>query len=168
MKPEIHKSSFIAKSAVIIGKVKIGKDCGVFPHAVVRGDQNTITIDDGANVQDCCVIHTDVDHEVTIGKNVSIGHGAIVHGSAIKDDCLIGMHATIMNVAKVGSGSIIGAKALVTTDMEIPEHSLVLGVPGKIIKHDKTFREIAKKNAKTYQKISKEHLEGKHPIYCVD
>lgn len=168
MKPEIHKSSFIAKSAVIIGKVKIGKNCGVFPHAVVRGDQNTITINDGANVQDCCVIHTDSDHKVTIGKNVSIGHGAIVHGATIEDDCLIGMHATIMNGAKIGSGSIIGAKALVTTDMEIPEHSLVLGIPGKIIRQDETFRETAQKNAKTYQKVSKEHLEGKHPIYHSD
>ncbi len=168
MKPEIHKSSFVAKSAVVIGKVKIGKNCGVFPHAVIRGDQNTITINEGTNVQDCCVIHTDVDHKVTIGKNVSIGHGAIVHGATIEDDCLIGMHATIMNGAKIGSGSIIGAKALVTTDMEIPEHGLVLGIPGKVIKHDETFREMAKKNAKTYQKISKEHLEGKHPIYCVD
>lgn len=168
MKPEIHESSFIAKSAVVIGKVKIDKNCGVFPNAVIRGDKNTITIDEGTNVQDCCVIHTDDEHKVTIGKNVSIGHGAIVHGATIEDDCLIGMHSTIMNGAKIGSGSIIGAKALVTTDMEVPEHSLVLGIPGKIIRQDETFREIAQKNAKTYQKISKEHLEGKHPIYHSD
>ena len=165
MKPEIHKSSFIAKSAVIIGNVKIGKNCGVFPNAVIRGDKNTITIDEGANVQDCCVIHTDDEHKVTIGKNVSIGHAAVVHGAIIEDECLIGMHSTIMNGANIGSGSIIGAKALVTTDMKVPENSLVLGIPGKIIKQDESFRKLAQKNAKTYQQISKEHLEGKHSTY---
>jgi carbonic anhydrase/acetyltransferase-like protein (isoleucine patch superfamily) len=75
------------------------------------------------------------------------------------------MHATIMNGSNIGSGSIIGAKALVTTDMEIAKYSLVLGIPGKIIKQDESFREMAQKNAKTYQQISKEHLEGKHSTY---
>lgn len=165
MKPEIHKSCFVAKSAVIIGNVKIGKNCGVFPNAVIRGDKNAIIIGEGTNVQDCCVIHTDDEHEVIIGKNVSIGHAAVVHGATIEDECLIGMQATIMNGANIGSGSIIGAKALVTTDMKIPKYSLVLGIPGKIIKQDESFRKMAQKNAKTYQQISKEHLEGKHSTY---
>ena len=165
MKPEIDKSSYVAKTAVIIGDVIIGKNCGIFPNAVIRGDQNTIKIEDGSNVQDCCVIHTDKEHEVKIGKNVSIGHGAIVHGAIIEGNCLIGMNVTILNGAKLGRGSVIGANALVKNNMDVPENSLVLGIPGRIIKQDEKFRETARLNAETYQKISKEHLEGKHPTY---
>ena len=165
MKPNVHKSSFIAKTAVIIGDVAIGKQCGVYPHAVIRGDQNSITIDDGSNVQDCCVLHTDKEHCVKIGKNVSIGHSAMIHGATIEDECLVGIHTTILNGAKIGSGSIIGANALVKTDMEVPENSLVLGVPGKVVKQDKTFRETARLNAETYKKIAREYLEGKYSIY---
>ena len=165
MRPEIHNSSFVANTAVIIGDVKIGKNCGVFPYAVIRGDQNSIRINDGSNVQDCCVIHVNNEFKADIGKNVSIGHGAIIHGATIEDDVIIGMHATIMNGCKIGSGSIIGANALVTEKKEIPENSLVLGVPGKIIKQDEKFKEMALKNSKTYQRLSKEHLEGKHIYY---
>jgi len=165
MKPEIDKSSYVAKTAVIIGDVIIGKNCGIFPNAVIRGDQNTIEIEDGSNVQDCCVIHTDKEHEVKIGKNVSIGHGATVHGAIIEDNCLVGINATILNGAKLRRGSIIGANALVKNNMDVPKNSLVLGIPGKIIKQDEKFRETARLNAETYQKLSKEHLEGKHLTY---
>jgi len=135
MKPEIDESSFVEKTAVIIGKVTIGKNCGVFANAVIRGDQNSITIDDGTNIQDCCIVHDDGtniqdccivhandQYSVKIGKNVSIGHGAIVHGATIEDACLIGMNSTILNGAKIGQGSIIGANALVKTNMEVPEY----------------------------------------------
>ena len=165
MKPEIHKSSFVAKTAVIIGNVKIGKNCGVFPNAVIRGDQNSISIDNGSNVQDCCVIHTDEKHQVIIGKNVSIGHSAIVHGASLEDECLIGMNATILNGAKIGRGSIIGANTLIKTDMTVPENSMVLGTPGKIVKYDENFREIARHNAEIYKILSKNHLSGKYMIY---
>ena len=160
MKPDIHPSSYIAKSAVIIGQVTIGKHCGVYPCAVIRGDENHIDIGDGSNVQDCCVIHCSYDHKVTIGKNVSIGHGAIVHGATIEDTCIIGINATILNGATVGRGSIVGANALVTTDMQIPPQSLVLGVPGKIIKQDPRYEEKARHNAVTYQELSKRHKKG--------
>lgn len=165
MKPEIHRSSFIAETAVIIGDVIIGKNCGVFPNAVIRGDENSITIGDGSNVQDCCVIHTDKERIVKIGRNVSIGHGAIIHGAVIEDDCLIGMNVTVMDGARIGRGSIIGANALITTDMKVPRNSLVLGVPGKIVKQDEKFAEMARLNAEAYRRLSKEHLEGKHPVY---
>jgi len=165
MEPEIHKSSFVAKTAVIIGDVKIGKECGVYPYAVIRGDENSIKIDDGSNVQDCCVIHVNKNYSVKIGKNVSIGHGAIIHGATIEDNVIIGMNATIMNGSIIRSGSIIGANALVTENKEIPENSLVLGVPGKVVKQDEKFREMATKNAETYQKLSKNHKEGKYIEY---
>ena len=159
---QIDTTTFIASTAVIIGDVTIGKDCGVFPHAVIRGDQNSIVIEDGSNVQDCCVIHTDKDHDVCIGKNVSLGHCSMVHGAYLEDNVLVGIHATILNGAKIGTGSIIGANALVTTNMVVPPHSLVLGVPGKIIKQDPKFVAMNQKNAETYRGISKSHKQGKH------
>ena len=165
IKPKIHESSYIAKSSVIIGNVIIGKNCGVFPNAVIRGDQNSIIIKDGANVQDCCVIHTDKKHNVKIGNNVSIGHGAIVHGAQLDNNCLIGMNATILNGAHIEEGVIIGAGALVKTDEIIPKNSLVIGVPGKVVKQDKNFIEIIKKNAETYKEISKKYLNGDYVNY---
>ena len=167
MTQNIHESTFVSKSSVIIGNVTIKKNCGVFPNAVIRGDQNKIIIDDGTNIQDCCVIHCDEDHDVKIGKNVSIGHGAIVHGATIEDDCLIGMHSTILNGVKIGRGTIIGANALVTEGTEIPQNSLIIGIPGKLIRQDEKFAEIARENAKVYQKLSKEHKEEKYEEYKV-
>jgi len=158
--PTIHKSSFIDSSAVIIGDVSIGKNCGVFPHAVIRGDQNSITIGEGSNIQDCCVIHVNEKHCVTIGKNVSIGHSAMIHGATIGDDCLIGIHATVLNGSIIGSGSIIGANALVTEGKEIPKNSLVVGIPGKVIKQDGDFIETIRTNAQIYQQLSQKHKQG--------
>lgn len=163
--PKIHHSSFIAPSAVIIGDVTIGENCGVFPQAVIRGDQNSILIGDGSNIQDCCVLHTDSDHEVRIGKNVTIGHAAVVHGAIIEDDCLIGIHATVLNGAKINTGSIVGACALVTEKMVVPENSLVLGVPGKIVKQNPEFITSIRKNAEIYQSLSRNHKLGKYAIY---
>lgn len=165
IKPRIHKSCFIASGVVIVGDVVIGKNCSVWPNAVIRGDQNSIRISDGSNIQDCCVIHTDETHPVNIGKNVSIGHGAVIHGASIEDDCLIGMHATILNGARVRRRSMIGANALIKTDMDIPENSLVLGIPGKIVKQDESFLEMIRSNAIIYQNLAKEYKEGKHVFY---
>jgi carbonic anhydrase/acetyltransferase-like protein (isoleucine patch superfamily) len=162
MEPKIHESAFIDETAVVIGNVKIGKNCGVFPCAVIRGDENSIEIDEGSNVQDCCILHVDADHKLTIGKNVSIGHGAMVHGATIGDECLIGINATVLNGAKIGRGSVIGANALVTADMVVPENSLVIGIPGKIVKQDEKLKEQTLLNAKEYQRLRKEHKEGKH------
>ncbi len=162
MKPEIHDLAYIDKTAVIIGNVKIGKNCGIFPGAVIRGDQSKIEIQDGSNVQDNCVIHCDEDHPVKIGKKVSIGHCAMVHGAIIEDNCLIGINSTILNGAKIGKGSIVGANALVKADMIVPENSLVLGIPGKIIKQDKELEKSAIKNAEIYIELSKKHKEGRY------
>jgi carbonic anhydrase/acetyltransferase-like protein (isoleucine patch superfamily) len=162
---KIHPSSFIAPSAVLIGNITIGRNCGVFPHTVIRGDENSIIIEDGSNVQDCCVIHTDAEHQVNIGKNVSIGHAAVVHGATISDDCLIGIHATVLNGARIGSGSIIGACALVTEGMVVPEHSLVLGIPGKVVKQDPQYAVMIRKNAEIYQKLSLKHTQKAFEVY---
>jgi carbonic anhydrase/acetyltransferase-like protein (isoleucine patch superfamily) len=163
--PRIHKTSFVAKSAVVIGDVTIGENCGIYPQAVIRGDENSIEIGDGSNVQDCCVIHVDKDHYVKIGKNVSIGHSAMIHGAIIGDGCLIGIHATVLNGANIGSGSIIGACALVTENMEIPKNSLVLGIPGKIVKQDESYLKEARMNAEMYKTLSQKHRQGTFTVY---
>jgi carbonic anhydrase/acetyltransferase-like protein (isoleucine patch superfamily) len=162
---KIHKSTFIAPSAIIIGHVTIGEKCGVFPNAVIRGDENSIVIGNGSNIQDCCIIHADAEHQVKIGKNVTIGHAAMIHGATISDDCLIGIHATVLNGAKINSGSIIGACALVTENMVVPEHSLIVGVPGKIIKQDPQFINIIRKNAEIYQQLSQKYKQGIFPMF---
>lgn len=162
---KIHESSFVAPSAIIIGDVTIGKNCGVYPYAVIRGDENSIVIGDGSNIQDCCVLHTDAEHQINIGKNVTIGHAAVIHGATISDDCLIGIHATVLNGALIHSGSIIGACALVTEKMVVPEQSLVLGVPGKIIKQDPKFLNAIRNNAETYQHLAQKHKQGMYPVY---
>lgn len=164
-KPIIHSSVFIADTAVIIGDVTIKKQCGVYPHAVIRGDENKIMIEEGSNVQDGCVIHVDADHCTHIGKNVSIGHMAMVHGATIEDNCLIGIHATVLNGAVIKKGSIIGAHALVTADTIIPENSLVLGIPGKVIKQDETMEEKIKQNAAIYIQLSKEYKNNEFSFY---
>ena len=160
MKPKIDPSCYIASSATIIGDVTLEKNCSVYPNAVIRGDENTIKIGKRSNIQDCCVIHTDRNHTVNIGKYVTLGHGAIVHGATIEDECIIGMHATVLNGAKIGRGSIIGANALVTENMIVPENSLVVGVPGKVVKNDEKYREMAKKNAEEYLNIAERYKKG--------
>ena len=163
--PVIQHTSFVSPSAIIIGNVTIGKNCGVFPHAVIRGDEGPIVIDDGSNIQDCCVLHTDAEHKIMVGKNVTIGHAAVVHGATIEDDCLIGIHATVLNGAHVQQGSVIGACALVTEKMVVPPHSLVLGVPGKVVKQDPLYIDMIRNNAEIYQAISQRHKQGKYPVY---
>ena len=164
--PKIHESCFIAHNAEIIGKVTIEKNCGIYFNAIIRAEQNTIEIGEGSNIQDCCIIHVDYAHKVKIGKNVSIGHGAVIHGATIEDDCLIGINATVLNGAKIRSGSIIGANALVTVNMEVPKNSLVLGVPGKIMKQDETLIDIIRANAETYRELSQNHKEKKYIRYA--
>jgi carbonic anhydrase/acetyltransferase-like protein (isoleucine patch superfamily) len=165
MKPRIGESSFVAKSAVIIGNVVIGENCGIWENAVIRGDLNEIKIGDGSNIQDCCVIHTSEKYPVKIGKNVSIGHGAIIHGAIIEDDCLIGMNSTILNGARIGKGSLVGANTLVKEEMDVPNNSLVLGVPGKIVKKDEGLVRGIILNAESYRRLAREHKEGKYDSF---
>jgi carbonic anhydrase/acetyltransferase-like protein (isoleucine patch superfamily) len=127
-------AEFVAENATIVGDVTLGKNTGIWFGAVLRADNDSITVGDGSNIQDNCVVHVSDKHPVTIGKNVSIGHGAIVHGCTIKDRVLVGMGAIILNGAEIGEDTIIGAGAVVTENKIIPPGSLVMGVPGKVIK----------------------------------
>ena len=123
---------YIAENAVVLGKVKLCKDASVWFGAVLRGDTEPITIGEGSNVQDCCVIHTDIGFPVEIGKDVTIGHQVILHGCTIGDGSLIGISAVVLSGAKIGSGCLIASNALVTEGMKVPDGSVVMGSPGKI------------------------------------
>lgn len=163
--PKVDGSCFIHPSTTIIGKVVISKDCSVWPYSVLRGDEETITIGERSNVQDGVIIHTDESFPVTIGKEVTIGHGAIIHGCTIGDKCIIGIRSTILNGAQIGEGCIIGAGAVVTPGTVIPPHSMVLGIPGKVKKEDPSFIEMAVMNAKTYVELANKHKYGHLSTY---
>ena len=125
---------WIAPTAVVIGKVKLGKKASVWWHAVLRGDNDPITIGEGTNIQDSSVLHADPGFPLVIGDHVTIGHMAMIHGCTIGDGTLIGINAVVLNGAKVGKNCLIGAKALVTEGMEIPDNSMAVGVPAKVIR----------------------------------
>jgi carbonic anhydrase/acetyltransferase-like protein (isoleucine patch superfamily) len=125
---------FKADNATVIGNVTIGNWVGIWFGAVIRADKDRIVIGDRSNIQDNCVVHTTTGHPALIGNDVSVGHGAILHGCTIKDQVLVGMGAIVLNGAVVGEGSVIGAGAVVTEGMNVPPGSVVVGIPGKIIK----------------------------------
>lgn len=134
VEPSIHPDAYVSPHAVVMGDVRLAARASVWPMAVLRGDINYIEIGEGSNIQDGCVVHLADDLSVNVGKLVTIGHGAVLHACRVEDECLIGMRATVLDGAIIGRGSIIGAHALVTREMNIPPGSLVMGTPAKIIR----------------------------------
>lgn len=132
--PAIAPTAYIAPESVLIGDVRIGPRVSIWPQCVLRGDINYIEIGECSNVQDGTVIHMAENIPVIIGRYVTIGHLAMLHACTVENECLIGMHSTILDGAVVGHNSIIGAHTLVTQGMLIPPGSMVLGVPGKIVR----------------------------------
>ena len=132
---EDSSASWVAESAEIIGKVVLKPRSSVWFGSVLRGDNETITIDEGTNIQDMTMVHTDVGIEVSIGKNCTIGHKVILHGCTIGDTSLIGMGAIIMNHAVIGEESIVGAGALVTQGKQFPSRSLIVGNPARFVRN---------------------------------
>ena len=157
-KPIIDETSFIAEGAQIIGKVHLKSFSSIWYNSVLRADINKITIGERTNIQDNCVIHLENDKGVTVGNDVTVGHNVILHGCTIKNGTLIGMGAIIMNGVIIGEGSVIGAGTVIKENMKIPKCSLVVGVPGKIIKNLNS--EVYKDNikwAKKYVELAKIH-----------
>jgi len=164
-KPKVSKGCFVHPDSRIIGDVWIGDGSSVWPYAVIRGDENSIRIGKRTSVQDGGIIHVDTNYPVSIGDDVTIGHGAIVHGCTVGNRCIIGIRSTILNGAVIGDGCIIGAGAVVPPNSEIPPHSMVLGVPGKVKKSDPKFEERALENASIYVKIADEHRKNKFTYF---
>lgn len=131
---QAHPTAFVHPLAYVAGDVTIGARVSIWPFASIRGDSDAVTIGDDSNVQDGCVIHVDDGVPCRIGTRVGIGHRAIVHGATVENDVLIGMGAILLNGAYVGSGSIIGAGAVVREGFVVPPNSLVVGVPGRIVR----------------------------------
>ncbi|MCY7294126.1 gamma carbonic anhydrase family protein [Alteromonas sp. a30] len=127
-------SAFVAPGSHVIGDVRLEKDSSVWFNAVLRGDCEAITIGEGSNVQDGAILHTDPGFALTLGKGVTIGHKVMLHGCSIGDYSLIGINAVVLNGAKIGKNCVIGANALVTEGKEIPDGSVVMGSPGKVVK----------------------------------
>lgn len=155
--PQIHKNSFIAAGAVVLGDVTVSEDCSIWYNATVRAGRESITIGIGSNIQDNAVVHVDTGYPVMIGEYVTIGHGAVIHGCSIGSNSLIGMGAILLNGAQIGKNCIIGAGALVTQNMVIQDNSMVIGSPAKVIRRV-TPDEAAsnRRNAGLYIKESKE------------
>jgi phenylacetic acid degradation protein len=133
-RPVVHESAFVHPTAVIIGNVIIGKDVYIGPGAVVRGDWGGIVIEDGCNVQENCIIHMFPGITVYLKASAHIGHGAIIHGSTIGRNSLVGMNAVVMDNVSVGEGCIIGALTFVPEGMDIPDRKIVVGNPARIVK----------------------------------
>ena len=125
---------FIAASAEVIGAVILENNASVWFQSVLRGDIGPIIVGEGSNIQDACVLHTDEGGELVLGKGVTVGHGAVLHGCTIGDNSLVGIRAVVMNGAVIGKNCIIGACTLVPEGMRVPDNSLVLGTPGRVVR----------------------------------
>lgn len=130
--PELDPDSWVAPSADVVGKVKLAKAASIWFGAVLRGDNEWISVGEGSNVQDGCVLHTDIGAPLSVAANCTIGHKAILHGCSIGEQSLVGMGAIILNHARIGARCLIGAHALVPEGKVIPDGSLVIGAPGKV------------------------------------
>lgn len=164
-KPEIHPSTFVDESALVLGEVKIGKNCSIWPMTVVRGDVNTIQIGNNTNIQDNSVLHVTHDgpynpggYNLKIGNNITVGHRVILHGCQIDDSCLIGMGSTIMDGVIVESNNIIGAGSLVTPNKHLESGYLWMGSPArKVRKLNAEEIESIQYSAKNYVALKNQH-----------
>ena len=157
--PTVHPSVHVAEDVVVTGDVTLEEDSSLWFGVIARGDVAPIVVGAGSNIQDGCLLHNRTGVPTIIGKNVTAGHGAILHGCTVGDDCLIGMGAILLNGCVIGEGSIVAAGALVTERTVIPPGSMVMGSPGKVVRPVRPSElEYAAKNAKEYVQFSKEQL----------
>jgi carbonic anhydrase/acetyltransferase-like protein (isoleucine patch superfamily) len=166
-RPELPEdgSVFVGPGAHVIGRVRLGADVGIWFGAVLRGDNEWMTIGDGTNIQDNCALHSDAGFPLTIGAGCTIGHSAIVHGCTIGDNSLVGMGATILNGARIGRNCIVGANALVTEGKEFPDNSLIVGSPAKVARTlDDDAAAKLKLSAAHYVRNARRFAEGLVPL----
>jgi carbonic anhydrase/acetyltransferase-like protein (isoleucine patch superfamily) len=163
--PQIDPDAWVAPGAHVIGKVSLAAGVGIWFGAVLRGDNEWITVGEATNIQENSVLHTDWGHPLTIGANCTIGHKAMLHGCTIGDGTLIGMGATILNGARIGRGCLIGACALVTEGKDIPDGSLVMGAPGRVVRQlDDAARARLLQSAEGYRANAARFRSGLRPL----
>jgi carbonic anhydrase/acetyltransferase-like protein (isoleucine patch superfamily) len=161
----IHPTAFIAPTATVMGDVSLGEDSSVWYGAVLRGDMAPIVVGARSNLQDGTVAHVDEGEPCTIGERVGVGHRVILHGCTVEDECLIGMGSILLNGVWVGRGSVIAAGAVVPEGMRIPPGSLVMGVPGRIVRA--VDARLSQRIAETwahYVEQAREHRAGRFPL----
>jgi len=153
--------AYVAPGARVIGNVTLGAEASVWFNAVLRGDNEPVTVGRGSNIQDGCICHTDPGFPLTIGEDVTVGHNAILHGCTIGDGTLVGMGAVILNGAKVGRGCLIGANALITEGKMIPDGSMVVGQPAKVLREvDERLAAELRRAAEAYRKRRRQYRAG--------
>lgn len=161
--PRLHATAYVAPQATVVGDVRLGAHSSVWPSAVLRGDINYIEVGEGTNIQDGTVIHLADEFPAIIGNYVTIGHLAMVHACVVEDECLIGMHATVLDGAVVGAQSLVGAGSLVTKGMKIPPGSLVLGAPARVLRAlTPEERAALRESAEKYVQVAAAH-KGRMP-----
>ncbi|SLN26919.1 2,3,4,5-tetrahydropyridine-2,6-dicarboxylate N-acetyltransferase [Roseivivax jejudonensis] len=164
-RPDVADDAWVAPGSHVIGHVILGARASVWFGATLRGDNEPITIGDGTNLQENTVCHTDMGFPLTIGTNCTIGHKAMLHGCTIGDNSLIGMGATVLNGARIGRNCLIGAGALVTEGKEIPDGSLVMGMPAKIVRElDAAAIQALQASALHYQDNAARFRDGLRPL----
>ena len=159
--PDIAETAWVAPDANLIGRIILGADVSVWFGASLRGDNEPITVGAGSNIQENCVLHTDMGFPLSIGANCTIGHKAMLHGCIIGEQSLIGMGATVLNGAVIGRNCLIGACALITEGKEIPDNSLVMGAPGKVVRQlDEAAIAGLLRSAQHYQQVARRFRAG--------
>jgi carbonic anhydrase/acetyltransferase-like protein (isoleucine patch superfamily) len=163
--PAIHPSAFIASTAAVMGDVSLGEEASIWYNAVVRGDMAPIVIGARSNIQDGTIVHVDAGVPCTVGERVGVGHRVILHGCTVGDDCLVAMGSVLLNRVTIGAGSVVAAGAVVPEGMQVPPGSLVMGVPGRIVRQvDSVLAERVAGTWKHYVKEARAHRAGKYPL----
>ena len=160
--PADHGAAFVAENATLAGSVRLEEGASVWYGAVLRADTGRIVVGVGSNVQDNAVLHTGPELDIVLGRGVSVGHSAVLHGCMIGDGCMIGMHATVLNGAVIGPGCLIAAGALVPERAQIPAGSLVMGVPGKVVRPVSEEQKAAiAANETEYRELARQHAAAR-------
>lgn len=161
----IHPTAFIAATAAVMGDVTLGEDASVWYGAVLRGDMAPIVIGAQSNLQDGTVVHVDEGVPCSVGRRVGVGHRVILHGCTVEDECLVGMGSILLNGVRIGTGSVIAAGAVLPEGMQIPPRSLVMGVPGRIVRPvDQALAERVAFTWRHYVEQARAHRAGRYPL----
>jgi carbonic anhydrase/acetyltransferase-like protein (isoleucine patch superfamily) len=161
----IEPTVFIARGAIVLGQVQLGKDASVWYNAVIRGDCEQISIGEATNIQDLSMVHADPGYPCVVGSRVTVGHRVILHGCTVEDDCLIGMGAILLNRVRVGKGSIVGAGAVLLEGTEVPPGSLIVGNPGRVVRPvDEVLAGRVDQSWRHYVAEAQRHRAGAFPI----